>query len=189
MVLISHVFWDLHGKQIIYPYMFGNNESEWSTQVEIIRFALKGCFPFSCLTFIHKHQLTGTCFFLHIAGIRLYGINAYTSRGIDIISLRNNQWPREIHRRTLCAPMTPYTDTERDNVGWGNGLLPGGTKPLPEVICWFVNKRVQRYPPETISQEVWTNLIRNTLFKLLPYLPDTNEPSIGPLVLKFFSML
>ena len=42
-----------------------------------------------------------------------------------------SQGAREL---THCGLGTPYRDIEMVNIGSGNGLLPDGTKPLPEPV-------------------------------------------------------
>ena len=64
------------------------------------------------------------------------------------------------------------------NFGSGNGLLPDGTKPLPEPLLTyhqvFCGIHMREFSPEMF------NLIHNmcleiTFSKLLPHLPEANE--------------
>ena len=66
------------------------------------------------------------------------------------------------------------------NIGSGNGLLPDGTKPLPEPNICLSSKVFCGINRGAVSEEVLMNLIRNigskiTLVELLPYLPGANE--------------
>ena len=38
---------------------------------------------------------------------------------------------------THCGLVMPYGDRDRGNIGSGNGLLPDGTKPLPEPMLTY----------------------------------------------------
>ena len=79
------------------------------------------------------------------------------------------------------------------NIGSGNGLLPNGTKSLPEpmltssdVFCG-IHFRV-------ISQEMLINLIRNmcseiVLLKSPPHLPATSELTLSPLIITSIKLL
>ena len=42
---------------------------------------------------------------------------------------------------THCRLATPYSDIELVNIGYGNGLMPTGTKPLPEPILTLISMR------------------------------------------------
>ena len=37
-----------------------------------------------------------------------------------------------VYVSTLCGLVTPYGDVDRVNIESGNGLIPDGTKPIPE---------------------------------------------------------
>ena len=81
---------------------------------------------------------------------------------------------------THCGPLTPYGTQIPVNIGSGNGLLPDGTKPLPEPTLTYYQNVFYGIPFRLISQEVLVNLICKlylaiTLLKLLPHLPRTNE--------------
>ena len=69
------------------------------------------------------------------------------------------------------------------NISSGNGLLPDGTKPLPEPMLTYDQRCFVAFPLRVMSLEVLVNLICNmcpeiALIKLLSYLPEANESVI-----------
>ena len=52
---------------------------------------------------------------------------------------------------TYCGLVTPYGDKVQVNIGSGNGLLPDGTKPLPEPML----KKCSRYQPLMSVWKLW----------------------------------
>ena len=75
----------------------------------------------------------------------------------------------------------------RSTFGSGNGLLPDGTKPLPQLMLTS-SVGFCGINPRPISQEVFKMTVhkmslKNTLVKLLPHLPGANELIPGGLVM------
>ena len=76
---------------------------------------------------------------------------------------------------THCGLVTPYGDRVWVNIGPGNGLLPDGTKPLPEPILIYH----QRCSVALTWEQFHLKLMRNIcskiiLLKLLQHLPGAN---------------
>ena len=46
-------------------------------------------------------------------------------------------WDSTSYVLTHCGLVTPYGDRDLVNIGSGNGLLPDGTKPLPEPMLTY----------------------------------------------------
>ena len=77
---------------------------------------------------------------------------------------------------THCSPVTQIWV----NIGSGNGLLPYGTKPLPEPMLTYHQRCSLAFTWEQSHAQVLMNLIHNmcseiACSKLLPHLPGTNE--------------
>ena len=66
------------------------------------------------------------------------------------------------------------------NIGSGNGLLPDGTKPLPEPMLTFISEVLWHSPESNFTVSIQAIILymmslKIILFKLLPHLPGANE--------------
>ena len=77
--------------------------------------------------------------------------------------------------------VTPYGDMNLGQIGSGNGLVPDGTKPLPEPMLTYHQQGpvaftwVQKIPQPSVTEISWTM----TYLKFCSNLPGANELNIG----------
>ena len=75
-------------------------------------------------------------------------------------------------RLTYCGLVTPYEFWV--NTGSGNGLLPNGTKPLPEPVE-FCGIHLTTISQKTLKISIPKMNLKITISKLLPYHPGISE--------------
>ena len=68
-----------------------------------------------------------------------------------------------------------------------NGLLPDGTKPLPESMFTYNQLGFVAFPLDHLASDISDQLLENDLCDIYFKFPRVNELNLGPLLLTWFN--